>query len=168
MSKVDPPSRREELALTREISAAMVALYSEVYGHDRTRASTYINGDVVVCILEDILSCSEQELVAAGGASEVVEGRVAFQTDREDELSAAVERLTKRRVVAFLSANHASPGVACELFFLAPRADRGGRPHHPHREAAGDLNNQGDVVPDGGSDPRTPEATNPGGYRAGA
>ena len=52
----------------------MVALYAEVYGHDRTTATTYINGDVVVCILEDILSCSEQELVAAGGASEVIEG----------------------------------------------------------------------------------------------
>ncbi len=118
MSKVHPPSRSEEL--TREISAAMVALYAEVYGHDRTTASTYIKGDVVVCILEDILSCSEQELIAAGGASEVIEGRVAFQADREDAFSAAVERLTQRRVVSFLSANQASPGIACELFFLQP------------------------------------------------
>ena len=98
----------------------MVALYAEVYGHDRTTASTYINGDVVVCILEDILSSAERELIAAGGANEVMEERVAFQTDREDEFSAAVERLTRRRVVAFLSANQASPGIACELFFLEP------------------------------------------------
>jgi len=118
MSKVYPPSRDE--GLTREISAAMVALYAEVYGHDRTTATTYINDDVVVCILEDILSYSEQELVAAGGASEVIEGRVAFQADREDAFSAAVERLTQRRVVAFLSANQCSPGIACELFFLQP------------------------------------------------
>jgi len=118
MSKIHPPSCYDEL--TREISAAMVALYAEVYGHDRTTASTFINGDVVVCILEDILSCSEQELVAAGGASEVIEGRVAFQADRGDAFSAAVERLTERRVVAFLSANQASPGIACELFFLEP------------------------------------------------
>jgi uncharacterized protein YbcI len=118
MSNVHPPSLGEEL--TRSISAAMVALYARVYGHDRTTASTYINGDVVVCILEDILSSSERELVADGGASEVLEGRVAFQKDREDEFSAAVERLTRRRVVAFLSANQASPGIACELFFLEP------------------------------------------------
>lgn len=118
MSKVRPPSPREEL--TRKISAAMVALYADVYDHDRTTATTYINDDVVVCILEDILSSSEQELCAAGGASEVVEGRVAFQADREDEFSAAVERLTQRRVVAFLSANQAAPGIACELFFLQP------------------------------------------------
>ena len=106
--------------ITGKISAAMVALYAEVYGHDRTTASTYINDDVVVCILEDILSCSEQDLVAAGDASEVLEGRVAFQADRQDEFSAAVERLTRRRVVAFLSANQASPGIACEMFFLEP------------------------------------------------
>jgi uncharacterized protein YbcI len=98
----------------------MVTLYGEFYGHDRTTASTYINDNVVVCILEDILSCSEQQLVADGGASEVIDGRVAFQADREDDFSAAVERLTLRRVVAFMSANQTSPGIACEMFFLAP------------------------------------------------
>ncbi len=118
MAKAHPPSGSEEL--TRAISTAMVALYAEVYGHDRTTASTYINGDVVVCILERILSSSEQRLVAARGGSEVIEERVAFQADHEDEFSAAVERLTQRRVVAFLSANQASPGIACELFFLEP------------------------------------------------
>jgi hypothetical protein len=45
---------------------------------------------------------------------------VAFQADREDDFSAAVERLTRRRVVAFMSANQTSPGIACEMFFLAP------------------------------------------------
>lgn len=106
--------------LTRAISAAMVTLYAEVYGHDRTTASTYINDNVVVCILEDILTSSEQALVAAGGASEVIDGRVAFQADREDDFSAAVERLTLRRVVAFMSANQTAPGIACEMFFLDP------------------------------------------------
>src|SRR5271168_4901948 len=96
--------------LTEAISAAMVTLYAEVYGHDRTTASTYINDNVVVCILEDILTSAEQELVAAGGENEVIDGRVAFQADREDDFSAAVECLTLRRVVAFLSANQAAPG----------------------------------------------------------
>jgi uncharacterized protein YbcI len=107
-------------ALTGAISAAMVTLYGEVYGHDRTTASTYINDNVVVCILEDILSSSEQKLVDAGGGSEVIDGRVAFQADRQDDFSAAVERLTRREVVAFMSANQTSPGIACEMFFLAP------------------------------------------------
>lgn len=111
--------------LTEAISAAMVTLYGEVYGHDRTTASTYINDNVVVCILEDILTKSEERLVADGSATEVIEGRVAFQAAREDEFSAAVERLTRRRVVAFMSANQTLPGIACEMFFLEPvAADR--------------------------------------------
>jgi hypothetical protein len=48
----------------------------------------------------------------------VIDGRVAFQTDTQDEFTHAVERLTRRRVTAFLSANQTTPGVACELFFL--------------------------------------------------
>lgn len=111
-------SSGEELTLA--ISAAMVMLYAEVYGHDRTTAKTYINDNVVVCILEDILTSSEQQLVAAGGASEVIDSRMAFQAEREDRFSAAVERLTLRRVVAFMSGNQTAPGIACELFFLAP------------------------------------------------
>jgi uncharacterized protein YbcI len=105
--------------LTRAISAAMLRLYEKAYGHDRTTASTYINENVV-CILEHILTSSEQELVAAGNGSEVIDGRVAFQTECEDDFSSAIERLTLRRVVAFMSANQTSPGIACEMFFLSP------------------------------------------------
>lgn len=117
--------------LTVAISAAMVELYAEFYEHDRTTATTYINDKIVVCVLEDILTDGENLLVASGAHGEVIDGRVAFQTDTEDEFTAAVERLTNRRVVAFLSANQTTPGVACELFFLdaAPRATRSAAQH---------------------------------------
>jgi uncharacterized protein YbcI len=85
------------------------------------RASTatiYINDNIVVCVLENILTAGEDTLIAEGTRGEVIDGRVAFQTDSEDELTAAIERLTHRRVTAFLSANLTMPGVACELFFL--------------------------------------------------
>jgi len=118
MPDVRPPPSGD--GVTGAISAAMVDLYAQVYGHERTTAKTFINDNVVVCILEDILSVSEQRLVADGAASEVIDARVAFQADREDAFSAAVERLTLRSVVAFLSANQTSPGIACEMFFLAP------------------------------------------------
>ena len=123
MSPVPAPLGRDAPAgegLTDAISAAIVTLYEEVYGHDRTTASTYINDNVVVCILEDILTSAERRLIARGAANEVIDGRVAFQRARQDEFSAAIERLTHRRVVAFMSANQTSPGIACELFFLAP------------------------------------------------
>ncbi len=54
--------------MTEAISAATVALYARVYGHDRTTASTYINDNVVVCVLENILTADETRLVAAAAA----------------------------------------------------------------------------------------------------
>ena len=104
--------------LTEAISAAIVDLYARFYGHDRTTATTYINDNVVVCVLEKILAEHEDVLIANGASADVIDGRVAFQGDTEDEFTAAIERLTHRRVVAFLSANQTHPGVACELFFL--------------------------------------------------
>lgn len=110
------------------ISASMVELYARHYGHDRTTGTTYINENVVLCVLEDILSTAESSLIADGGASEVIDERVAFQEDMQDEFTAEIERLTQRRVTAFLSANQTNPGVACELFFLEapPAAAPGG------------------------------------------
>jgi uncharacterized protein YbcI len=107
-----------ERELTRAISAAIVDLYARFYGHHRTTATTYLNGKIVLCVLESILTTEEDALIAEGSRGAVIDGRVAFQTDTEDEFTRAVERLTDRRVTAFLSANQTTPGVACELFFL--------------------------------------------------
>jgi uncharacterized protein YbcI len=105
-------------ALNRAISDAMVELYATFYEHDRTTAITYINDNIVVCVLENILTAGEDTLIADGAHGEVIDGRVAFQADSEDEFTAMIERLTHRHVTAFLSANQTMPGVACELFFL--------------------------------------------------
>lgn len=118
------PALQDE-RLTDAISAAMVKLYAEHYGHDRTTATTYINDNVVVCILEDILSVPEDEQIADGRSSAVIDGRVTFQDNTEDEFTSAIERLTQRKVTAFLSANQTAPGVASELFFLEPAAASG-------------------------------------------
>lgn len=118
----DPRDMLESVALTEAISAAMVDLYADFYNHDRTTATTYVNQNVVVCVLEDILSTSEVDQISLGERSAVIDGRVAFQKGAEDEFTEAIERLTGRRVTAFLSANQTAPGVACELFFLEPPA----------------------------------------------
>jgi uncharacterized protein YbcI len=111
-------ARPEDKALTGAISAAIVALYAAAYDHHRTTAITYINDKIVVCVLESILTTEEDALIAAGSSAMVIDRRVGFQTETEDEFTAAIERLTHRHVTAFLSANQTTPGVACELFFL--------------------------------------------------
>lgn len=96
----------------------MVDLYADFYEHSRTTATTHINGKVVVCVLDNILTTGESEQIKEGSSGEVIDGRVAFQTRTEDEFTEAIERLTGRSVTAFLSANQTVPGVACELFIL--------------------------------------------------
>jgi uncharacterized protein YbcI len=78
-------------------------------------------------VLEDILTTGESALVSQGARREVIDARVAFQEGAEDEFTAAIEHLTGRRVVAFLSANQTHPGIASELFFLErPAAEAAG------------------------------------------
>ncbi len=95
-----------------------MALYAKVYDHHRTKATTYLNDNVVLCVLESILTAEEDARIAAGCAAQVIDERVAFQTETQDEFTDVVEELTQRRVTAFLSANQTTPGVACELFLL--------------------------------------------------
>jgi uncharacterized protein YbcI len=89
--------------LTRTISAAMIELYAIFYEHDRTTATADINDNIVVCVLENILTEGEDTLIVRGASGEVIDGRVTFQTDSEDEFTAEIERLTHRQVVAYLS-----------------------------------------------------------------
>lgn len=116
MNALSLPAEASEL--TAAISAALVELYAALYEHDRTTASTYINDNIVFWVLENGLTEREDVLVVHGARGAVIDGRVAFQTETEDEFTAAIERLTHRRVVAFMSANQTTPGVAGELFFL--------------------------------------------------
>lgn len=50
----DVPALPEAEQMTRDISAAMIKLYGEVYGRGHTSAEIYINCNVVVCIVQDI------------------------------------------------------------------------------------------------------------------
>lgn len=110
--------RMEGEELRSAISVAIAGLYRQFYGHDRTTATTYLNDNIVLCVLEDILTTAESRLVTFGDSDGVIAGRVAFQTETQDAFTAVIQDLTGRRVVAFLSANQTTPGCACELFFL--------------------------------------------------
>ena len=66
----------------------------------------------------------------------MLEMRRAYQETMRPELIAIVERLTGRKVAAFMSANHVDPDVAVETFVLelsksaADRKDDTGRHAH--------------------------------------
>jgi uncharacterized protein YbcI len=104
--------------LSAEIATGAVQLLSEYTGRGPTKAHTIINRDSVTIILRDILTKGERSLVAAGKEEEVLRSRYAYQQVMEDDLTGLVERVTGRKALAFLSANHVNPDVAVEFFLL--------------------------------------------------
>ncbi len=104
----------------RAISAAIRDLYHAHFGVDSIAVKSYMNGDVVLCLIDGISPQSETALVKAWYQEQVMDTRVAFQEISEAGFSNAVSDITGRSVVAYMSANQATPDLAAELFFLAP------------------------------------------------
>ena len=102
------------------ITNAIVSLHREHYGRGATRGRTFIQGDHVVCFLEDIYTKAERTLIDAGRTHEVIQARNAFQDAMEAAFRKAVEDLTGRRVVGFLSQVGTDPDIGIEAFWLAP------------------------------------------------
>jgi uncharacterized protein YbcI len=107
--------------LAGQISRAVVQLYREYTGRGPTQAHTTITEDLVVVIMGDTLLKAEKSLAADGKGELVLTMRSAVQDTMRTDLTSAVERLSKRKVVAFMSHNHIDPDLASELFVLAPR-----------------------------------------------
>jgi len=104
------------------ISNMVVGLTSQYTGRGPTKARTYINDDLVTVVLQDTLTKAERTLVAHGRSELVLTTRRAFQDAMQTDFVARLHEILGRKVVAFLSANHADPDYAVETFILAPEA----------------------------------------------
>jgi uncharacterized protein YbcI len=101
-----------------QISTAIVGLYHDHFGKGPTGAKTYVLDDLVICVLRDGLTTVERTLFERGKGDTVREMRSAFQDAVADRFTSAVEEVTRRRVVAFMSQAHINPDLAIEVFFL--------------------------------------------------
>jgi uncharacterized protein YbcI len=106
--------------LNAAISNAVVGTFAEYIGRGPTKARTSIRDDVVFCMCENNLTKAERSLVASGREEIVLETRRAHQNTMQEILVDTVERLTGRKVVAFMSDNHIDPDIATETFVLEP------------------------------------------------
>ena len=106
--------------LNRDISRAMVALFKEATGRGPNRARTYIEDSVVVTILYDTMTKAERTLMAEEETETVRDLRRIFQGTFRDDAIEVVERLTGRKVLAFLSDHAVEPDYAVEAFVLEP------------------------------------------------
>ena len=119
-STLPPGEPAHDGHLNAAISEAVVGLMRGSTGRGPTRARTTIRDDVVLVLLEQVLTKAERSLIEAGRADTVVDLRAAIQESMSEELVAVIERLTGRTVRAFMSANHTEPDMAAELFVLEP------------------------------------------------
>jgi uncharacterized protein YbcI len=97
-------------------------IVAEATGRGATRTQAFVEGDVVVCLLEDNATKAESTLVAAGQDRLVRQNRDELQRAMEDRLTACVEQLTGRRVRSFLSGTSTPGDSSVEVFVLEPVA----------------------------------------------
>jgi uncharacterized protein YbcI len=109
-----PPS------VSSAISNAVVQITREYTGRGPRKAKTVINHDVITVLLQDMLTKGERTLAEAGEAEAVLQMRQRFQQAMREDLVSAVEVLTEREVIAFMSDNHIDPDMWVEVFALAP------------------------------------------------
>jgi uncharacterized protein YbcI len=102
------------------ISDGLVALLKEFYGRGPTKAKSYYEDDLVVCLLRGGFSRVEQTLLAGGRGAAVIQQRIEFQELMRARFEEVVERVTGRRVIGFMSGNQQHPDIMCEVFILAP------------------------------------------------
>ena len=116
---MDPPD--ESLnggALNAAIANEIGHLLADFTGRGAATSRAFVHDDVVVCLLEHSLTKAEQNLVTAGEAEVVRRLRDVFQTSMEKDLVAVVERLTGRRVRAFVSGSNVATDTSTEVFVL--------------------------------------------------
>lgn len=116
----------EGTALLSAVTAAMVALH-ERYHHRTpvTAKSTMLGDDLLVCVLGGVYTDVEKTLIEIQRQTIVQETRNAFQQAMGATFINVVERLSGRRVLAFIANHHVGPDLEIELFLLStdPESD---------------------------------------------
>jgi uncharacterized protein YbcI len=102
------------------ISDGLVALLKEFYGRGPTRAKSYFEDDLVVCVLRGGFSRVEQTLLEGGRSAAVIQQRMEFQEVMRDRFTGVIEGATGRQVIGFMSGNQQRPDMMCEVFILGP------------------------------------------------
>jgi uncharacterized protein YbcI len=124
-----PPARgTDRLMATRDrltggelnaaLTSALVGIHTEYLGRGPRTASTFHHDNILVTLMHDVLTQAERALVEAHRDDAVTSIRHLFQKTMQADFTAAVERLTGRKVVAFISGNHVEPDIAAEIFIL--------------------------------------------------
>ena len=119
MSANDAPLSGE--LLLAAVTDAMVGFHERYHHRKPGTAKTLLLGDdLLVSILGGVYTDVEKTMIELQRATVVQEIRSAFQIAMQSKFIDAVERLSGRRVLAFISNSHVGPDLEMEIFMLAP------------------------------------------------
>jgi uncharacterized protein YbcI len=104
--------------LNAAVTSALVAIQHLFLGRGPGTASTFSYGNVLVTLMYDVLTQAEKSLGATDQSDAVTHIRHLYQVTMEADFREAIERLTGRKVLAFISGNHLDPDVCAEMFIL--------------------------------------------------
>jgi len=114
------PLAPEEGSTCSRVSDAVSALYLEKFGRGPLQARTFIHGDVVVTLLEDVFTPAEKALVKAGKPDSVLTIRMHWQHSTDELFRITVSQILDRVVLAAISGFDLEHDMASEVFVLAP------------------------------------------------
>jgi uncharacterized protein YbcI len=124
-------------SLLLEVSNAMVRLFKEQFGRGPTKArASWAGPDVLTIVLEDTFTAAERNLAALGEHERLRDMRSFFQYASVEEFCGPIERVTGRKVRAFVSGiDTVADGLAVETFVLYPEgSDEPSRAERSTRE----------------------------------
>jgi uncharacterized protein YbcI len=114
----DAPERQ---SVQMAISNEMVRIYKTHFGRGPTKARTdFASPDLLVCTLQDSFTHVERAMVVMGEHLRLSELRMFFQRAAATEFREEVERITGRKVWAFVSGTDTERDVSTEVFYLDP------------------------------------------------
>ncbi len=110
-------------AMLDAVTDAMVALHERYHGRAPVSAKTQLlGGDLLACVMGGVYTEVEKTMIEIQRSTIVQETRSAFQEAMQHKFIGAVQRLTGRDVLAFISNHHVGPDMEIELFVLAPES----------------------------------------------
>jgi uncharacterized protein YbcI len=105
-----------------QVSNEMVRLFKEQFGRGPTAArAAWAGPDILTVVLEETLTPAERNLARMGEHERLRETRMYFQYASVREFCEPVERITGRKVRAFISGiDTEAAGLCVETFILYP------------------------------------------------
>jgi uncharacterized protein YbcI len=117
-----PPEATELARHAPAIGNAITRIHREHYGRGATTTRTIVQRNHVITFLEDIYTPVERTLIEAGKEDAVKDTRQVFQMAMREKFVAAVEEVTGRSVIQFMSQVSFDRDIAVEVFVLARTA----------------------------------------------